>query len=77
MWIIIIGYLQFQTYCTFQARVMQRSDTHLENDPWVISLRRETLSPARWHGKHTYLSSLEMLGTTQLNFITRSHNIYM
>ena len=27
----------------------------------------ETLSPARWHGKHIYLSSLGMLGTTQLN----------
>ena len=25
------------------------------------------LSPARWHDKHTYLSSLGMLGTTQLN----------
>ena len=25
-----------------------------------------SLSPARWHDKHTYLSSLGMLGTTQL-----------
>ena len=24
-------------------------------------------SPARWHDKHTYLSRLGMLGTTQLN----------
>ena len=28
-----------------------------------------TLSPARWHDKHTYPSSLGMLGTTQLNSI--------
>ena len=34
-----------------------------------------SLSPPRWHGKHTYLSSLGMLGTTQPNFICRSHNI--
>ena len=34
------------------------------------------LSPARWHSKNTCLSSLGMLGTTQLNFICRSHNIY-
>ena len=27
------------------------------------------LSPARWRGKHTYLSSLGLLGTTQLNSI--------
>ena len=27
-----------------------------------------SLSPAKWHDKHTYLSSLGMLGTTQLNF---------
>ena len=35
------------------------------------------LSPARWDDKHTYLSSLGMLGTTQLNsiFFCRSHNI--
>ena len=35
-----------------------------------------TLSPARWHSESTYLSSLGMLGTAQLNFICRSHNIY-
>ena len=35
----------------------------------------DPLSPARWHGKHTYVSSLGMLGTTQLSFICRSHNI--
>ena len=36
-----------------------------------------TLSPARWHDKHTYLSSLGMLGTTQLIFFfcCKSHNI--
>ena len=28
------------------------------------------LSPARWHDKHTYLSSLGMLDTTQLNSIS-------
>ena len=27
------------------------------------------LSPARWHDKHTYLSGLAMMGTTQLNSI--------
>ena len=27
-----------------------------------------SLSPAKWHDKHSYLSSLGMLGTTQLNF---------
>ena len=30
---------------------------------------RLALSPARWHGKHTNLSGLGMLGTTQLNSI--------
>ena len=28
-----------------------------------------SLSPNRWHDNHTYLSSLEMLGTTRLNLI--------
>ena len=28
----------------------------------------DALSPARWHDKHTYLSSLGMLGTSQFNF---------
>ena len=28
------------------------------------------LPPTRWHCKHTYLSSLWMLGTTQLNSIS-------
>ena len=38
---------------------------------------KEALSPARWHDKHTYLSSLGMLGTTQLNsfFFCKSHDI--
>ena len=39
-----------------------------------------TLSPARWHDKHTYLSSLGMLGTTQLNsfffFFVANHLIF-
>ena len=38
-----------------------------------------SLSPNRWHNKHTYLSSLGMLGTTRLNsiffFFFRSHDI--
>ena len=35
------------------------------------------LSPTRWHGKHTFLSCLVTLDTilTQLNFISRSHDI--
>ena len=31
--------------------------------------QKSALSPARWHDKHTHLSSLGMLGTTQLNSI--------
>ena len=36
----------------------------------VLQTRKsqDSLSPARWHDAHTYLSSLGMLGTTQLNF---------
>ena len=34
------------------------------------------LSPARWHDKHTYLSSLGMLGTTQLSFCFVDHIIF-
>ena len=34
-----------------------------------------TLFPARWHSKHTYLSSLGMLGTTQLDSIFFSDHI--
>ena len=34
-----------------------------------------SLSPSRWHDKHTYLSSLGMLGTIQLNFFA-DHIIY-
>ena len=33
----------------------------------ITWLRLCTLSPAKRHDKHTYLSSLGMLGTTQLN----------
>ena len=33
------------------------------------------LSPSRWHGKHTYLSSLGMLGSTQLNSILFADHI--
>ena len=33
----------------------------------TLVVLEKPLSPARWHDKHTYLSSLEMLGTTQLN----------
>ena len=35
-------------------------------DQW--NSRLPALSPARWHDKHTYLYSLGVLGTTQLNF---------
>ena len=34
-----------------------------------------TLSPAKWHGKHTYLSNLGMLGTTQVNSILFADHI--
>ena len=33
------------------------------------------LSPARWHDKHTYLSSLGMLGTTRPNSIVFADHI--
>ena len=33
------------------------------------------LSPARWHSKHTYLSSRWMLGTTQLKSILSADHI--
>ena len=40
------------------------------------TLTISALSPPRWRDKHTYLSSLGMLGTTQLtHFICRSHNV--
>ena len=35
----------------------------------ILSSGNGSLSPARWHGKFAYLSSLGMLGTTQLSFI--------
>ena len=34
-----------------------------------VSSTKLSLSPARWHDKHTYLSSLGILGTTRLNSI--------
>ena len=33
------------------------------------------ISPVRWHGKHTYLSSLGMLCTTQINLILFADHI--
>ena len=33
------------------------------------------LTPARWHGKHTYLSSLGMLGITQVGSILFADHI--
>ena len=33
------------------------------------------VSPTKWHGKHAYLSSLVMLGTTQLNSILFAYHI--
>ena len=37
----------------------------------------EALSTARWPGKHTYVSSLGMLGTTQLNFLQITYHLTM
>ena len=36
---------------------------------------KDSLSPAIWHDKHTYLSSLGMLGITQLNSILFADHI--
>ena len=33
----------------------------------IINPGNGPLPPDTWHGKHTYLSTLEMLGTTHLN----------
>ena len=39
------------------------------------SSKYDPLSPARWHVKHTYLSSVGMLGTTLLNSILFADHI--
>ena len=41
-------------------------------NPVAMSNINPPLSPARWHDKHIYLSSLGIMGTTQ--FFCRSHN---
>ena len=52
--------------------VLEDSGTYLTDAQYrtdtVPNPGRRALSPARWHDKHTYLSSLGMLGTTQLIF---------
>ena len=48
-----------------------RSCTHVNNSYTLCQYRSCTLSPTRWHGKHTYLSSLGILGKKRNYFPKR------
>ena len=48
----------------------------MKYDSGYIRSAFKPLSPARWHDKHTYLSSLGMLGTTQLILFFADHIIF-
>ena len=65
--------------CYFVLRWFVAITRHNSADsvPTSNLVRIKALSPARWHDKHASLSSLGMLGTTQLNsFFFSDHIIF-
>ena len=74
-------YFEFRVDIFSNNRDITKCQSFLRDDAKAIAIPRglaensraknleNALFPARWHDKHTYLSSLGMLGTTQLNSI--------